>query len=238
MVDAEQKRIEEKREEASKINPLWFWLTPLLMGLALAIIFVALKFIVNDFMGWWTILGLVVLFMALGQGAGWIIYFFKKSKGVEVKEKVSELTHKECHDFIISWARHHEPYANLRNWEGEKKIAGVRNCGSPATQVYVEKFMNSNYEDNEIYYFFMRINDPDVSINYRSFNEHLSSEQEAAMVQMECENLAISPRIYREKRLERSSAVTGVSEIETSREPAQTSVKSDEPEAGKEDIEG
>jgi hypothetical protein len=238
VVDAEVKRMDEKREEAARISPLWFWLMPLLMGVGFSIVMVAFKFILEEFIGWWNIVGICALVFALGQGAGWLIYYFKKSKGVEVKEKIPELTHRECHEFIVSWARRHEPYANLRNYEGENKIAGVRSCGSPSTQVYVEKFRNANLEVAETYYFFMRINDPDTSINYRSFTQPLLKEAEELMVQRECENLAISPRIYTEKRLERSSAVTGVTEIETSREPTNTSLKLDKPEDGKEDIEG
>lgn len=237
VVDAEVKRMDEKREEVQRISSLWFWLAPALMWFGFTAIIVAMKYIVDDFIGWWNIVALSFMVLGLGQGAGWLIYYFKRNKPVEVKEKVPVLNHSECHNFIVAWARRNPPYVNLCGWEGDCKIAGVRSCGSPSTQVYVEKFINAAHEHNETYYFFMRPTDPDISINYKSFSQPLTKELEDAFVQRGCEDLAISPKDYREHRLERTSALTGVTEIATSREPLQTSVKDENPEQKKEDIE-
>lgn len=234
----EERRIEEKREQHQVRSYLWYWIIPLIASVIIIGILLLIKVVSEDFLGWGWLITIFLLSIGITQGIGFIVYYVR-GKHAEIAETVPYITPEEADDRMVTMKRRdkHDP-VNLRLYEGRRKIQAVMPAGSgvTATEIYVRKFRDNNPTHHTIWYGFMRMKQPDIT-SFISIDHEMSIDEEDAFISRWAERLAVTPTSVRETRIQRSSALTGQTEVETVREPVSTQVRKEDGDPEKEKLE-
>jgi hypothetical protein len=239
MLDAEQRLVEE-RLDAVSVDSLWFWLIPLLLFIALSVLLGSLKLLIDSFLSWGMIVLLVfsVVLVVSCVSLGFYVYSVRKDK---LTMNINYLKPDEATEFMIKLKmRDKFDPVNLKLYGGIRKYVLTLSVGSgvnDATEVYVRKFIDACPLNNDFYYGFMRVNQPDVS-SFVAFKDEPSEVREKDIIEYYSNKLASTPKDFRETKIERSNDLTGVTEISTTREPIGVFAREVEKPVEKEDIEG
>lgn len=226
---ADERRVEQKLKKQGGRRYVWFAVVPLFAWLLLSVILVVLQLVLKDFIGWGWLILIILLLGALGQGAGFLVYYLK-GHHAELDEVVPYVTGSEATKRFIEHMRDN-PYnnVNLRVFEGTRKILAIMTAGSGvnATEMHVQKFRDANPSKHTIYYGLMRARQPDM-MSWYSVPHEMPLDEERFKLKEWTEDFAVSPTNYRETKITKSYPGIGEQLTEVTREPVSTSVRKEE----------